>query len=297
MNLQQFYYFKAIASTLNYTKAADKLYVTQSSLSHSIADLEKELSVPLFNREGRHIYLTKYGQMFLTHVNNIINEIDIAVNELQFAKNSTFNTVKIMMAHNSAAFFSRILQFLYQDERNVSIHFDISEGIAQDMIEELHNHSIDLGFSAKINTPDIEFFPVFTHDLVLLTPLDHPLSQRDNVDIAELDKLPLITFKHSCGTRHYIDSILKEYNINPVIVFEAELERMIASVVVSGLGVALVPNLSELADFSVKITPVNHGEFKRPIYMMWLKNQELHPAARIFKEHVVEYCKNNTNLI
>ena len=74
MNLQQLYYFQAISRLKNYTKAAEQLLVAQSSLSHSIGDLERELGVPLFFKVGRNIDITEYGKQFLIHVDRITTD-------------------------------------------------------------------------------------------------------------------------------------------------------------------------------------------------------------------------------
>ena len=83
MNLQQLYYFQAISRLKNYTKAAEQLLVAQSSLSHSIGDLERELGVPLFFKVGRNIDITEYGKQFLIHVDRITAELELANQELK----------------------------------------------------------------------------------------------------------------------------------------------------------------------------------------------------------------------
>ena len=65
MNLRQLYYFRTIAELEHYTRAAEKLFVSQSSLSHAIQELESELNVKFFEKKGRNVELTKYGQLFL----------------------------------------------------------------------------------------------------------------------------------------------------------------------------------------------------------------------------------------
>jgi DNA-binding transcriptional LysR family regulator len=64
MNLKQLQYFRVLAKTEHYTKAAEKLYITQPSLSYSISELEKEFDTQLFEKEGRNVKLTKYGRVF-----------------------------------------------------------------------------------------------------------------------------------------------------------------------------------------------------------------------------------------
>lgn len=79
MNLRQLQYFKTIAELEHYTRAAEKLYVSQSNLSHSIQELEDELNVEFFVRKGRNIKLTKYGELFLPYVSQALNLLDTGV--------------------------------------------------------------------------------------------------------------------------------------------------------------------------------------------------------------------------
>ena len=75
MNLRQLYYFRTIAELEHYTQAAEKLYVSQSNLSHAIQEMEEELNVKLFVRKGRNIKLTKYGELFLPYVQKTIETL------------------------------------------------------------------------------------------------------------------------------------------------------------------------------------------------------------------------------
>ena len=73
MNLNQLTYFVTLAQIENYTRAAKRLDITQPSLSHAISNLEKELQVPLFERHGRNVTMTKYGEMFLKYVQDSLH--------------------------------------------------------------------------------------------------------------------------------------------------------------------------------------------------------------------------------
>ena len=81
MNLNQLYYFQKVAQLQHYHQTAKELNISQPSLSRSIA--EEELGVSLFQKNGRNIELTKYGSIFLEHVNRIIDEIKIAENKMK----------------------------------------------------------------------------------------------------------------------------------------------------------------------------------------------------------------------
>ena len=75
MNLQWLYYFDTIAELEHYTKAAEKLHVSQSNLSHAIKELENEVGAELFERKGRNIKLSKYGEIFLPYVRQTLNSL------------------------------------------------------------------------------------------------------------------------------------------------------------------------------------------------------------------------------
>ena len=76
MNLRQLHYFRTLAKIEHYTQAAAQLSITQPSLSHAITELEKELGVFLFEKQGRNIRLTKYGKIFLTYVDSALCELE-----------------------------------------------------------------------------------------------------------------------------------------------------------------------------------------------------------------------------
>lgn len=82
MTLNQLIYFQKVATLENYHQAAEILYVSQPSLSRSMAALETELGITLFKKDGRGVVLTKAGHLFLEHANKIIADCDVAVDKM-----------------------------------------------------------------------------------------------------------------------------------------------------------------------------------------------------------------------
>ena len=117
MNLRQLQYFKTIAELEHYTRAAEKLYVSQSNLSHSIQELEDELNVEFFVRKGRNIKLTKYGELFLPYVSQALNLLDTGVARLQDYINPNSGTV-VMACFPSLAEFAPelIVRYFIRDQ-------------------------------------------------------------------------------------------------------------------------------------------------------------------------------------
>ncbi|HWT37779.1 MAG TPA: LysR family transcriptional regulator, partial [Paraburkholderia sp.] len=85
MELRHLRYFAALAEHLSFTVAAQKVHVTQSTLSHQIRQLEDELGCLLFEREGRRVSMTEAGELFLERVRNALREVDEGVSSVRFA--------------------------------------------------------------------------------------------------------------------------------------------------------------------------------------------------------------------
>ena len=79
MTLMQLRYFQALAGALNYTKTAEALHISQPSLSYAIAELEKDLGIPLFSKKNKRVFLTPYGEFFLTYVNRVLATLEEGV--------------------------------------------------------------------------------------------------------------------------------------------------------------------------------------------------------------------------
>lgn len=79
MNLSHLYYFRKLAQVQHYTRAAEQLYITQPTLSNAVSQLEKELGIPLFEKDGRNVRLTKQGREFDTYISQALDLIDKAV--------------------------------------------------------------------------------------------------------------------------------------------------------------------------------------------------------------------------
>ena len=95
MNLSQLNYFKKLAEVLHYTRAAQELFITQPTLSGAISSLEKELGAPLFERNGRSVLLTPYGEVFYEHVCLALRAIDDGVAAVSARSSASFGTVNL----------------------------------------------------------------------------------------------------------------------------------------------------------------------------------------------------------
>ena len=276
MNLQQLYYFQAISRLKNYTKAAEQLLVAQSSLSHSIGDLERELGVPLFFKVGRNIDITEYGKQFLIHVDRITAELELANQELKNMLNPNMGKIRIALAYTvSNRFIPNMIKGFYENEDNRAIQFEFSEKQAAKIIDAFANRTLDLGFGARMDSDQLEYFHIFDEEIVAVVSSRHPLALRGSVKLQDLIREPMVSYTYNCGTRYWIDDVFRRFQLTPNIIQEVDTEKVMASAVASGLGVALMPRMTELSIYDVVPLTLENSELHRPMFMCWPKGETL----------------------
>ncbi len=289
MNLRQLQYFKTIAELEHYTRAAEKLFVSQSNLSHAIKELEEELGVEFFVRKGRNVKLTKYGELFLPYVTEALNQIETGVHHLDGFINPDTGSV-VMAGFSSLSQFIPDVIVRYLSETNrVGVHLNFSQSASYtDLREELKNGSIDLAFATRIDDPGIEGTLIGEHQIVLIAPLSHPLAKETEVDLRVLDKEPFIAFNKDCEIRSFTDRYFAELGIHPHISMETAQDVLVYGMVGANQGLAVVPRPIGAEPYNVKILNISNPIPPRKLYLMWNTNRYMPPAAGYFRDYVVE---------
>lgn len=289
MNLYHLRYFVTLAHLEHYTKAAELLSITQPSLSHAISSLEKELSVKLFEKEGRNVVLTKCGQAFLLDVEQSLELLDSSINKLQMT-GSGEGRIDIALLRTLSTDLVPGLVRRYLDSHqshNIDFHFHSSTGLTPDIIHGLKERKFDIAFCSKMDQePTIEFIPVAKQELVLITPKDHPLAIHDEIDLAESLPYPQVGFSKRSGLRPIIDKLFEKCGGSPQITYEVEEDQAVAGLVAANFGIAVVPNMAILDYMSVKVIHIVKPTWERIFYMCSLKEVYQAPAIEEFKQFV-----------
>ena len=179
MNLLHLRYFVELAHTQHYTRAAEQLCITQPSLSHAIAQMEGELGVPLFEKRGRNVALTHFGEQFLTCAQQTLDTLDDGVDALRRVGRGE-GVIRLGLLRTLGVDFVPGLasRFLAANpEKN--IRFTFHTGVTSQLLEGLQAHRYDLVFSSR-PAPEMGFtsIPVEQQDLVLIVPTPWPGSTR-----------------------------------------------------------------------------------------------------------------------
>lgn len=287
MNLQWLYYFNTIAELEHYTRAAEKLHVSQSNLSHSIRELEKELGAELFERKGRNIKLTKYGEIFQPYVQKTISSLEDGITTLKEYIAPNEGTISLA-GFPSMAQFASALMVRYQSETNrLDVQFQYSQEGWKTLYEMLMDGAVDLILSTRLNHAQVEASYIGTHRLVTLVPEGHPFAEKDCVNLSELDGENYIAFAASGQLRGQLDELFKKMNIRPNIVMETLSDQIIYGMVAAGRGVAIVPYPLAGAPYNTRILPVADNIPQRKLYLQWNKERYIPPAAKYFRDYII----------
>lgn len=302
MNLNQLTYFVTLAQIEHYTKAAKRLAITQPSLSHAISSLEEELDVPLFERHGRNVILTRYGEVFLKYVQDSLHILNTGVDQIREMARIAGGRISIGYIHTQGSeFIPKVIKnflnsmeetmelenrkelsgfaasFMPEDqtvlEARKGIDFQFHNDVTSNLIRDLREEKYDVIFCSKVTGErDVNFIPVSEEKLTAIVPLSHPLAEKASVTLKELGQYPQIGFPPSSGLYFVIQELFEQENILPHIVFEVEEDSALAGMVAEGFGVGIVPDVAAVRHLPVKIIPIQNLEFRRYIYMGTLKN-------------------------
>ena len=290
MNLNQLYYFQKVATLQHYHQAAEKLNISQPSLSRSISNLEEELGLKLFVKKGRNIELTKYGHVFLDHVNRILEEVKIAQDKMKSLSSSAGGHIDIGYVFPLAkSYIPHMVRSFLNKDQNHDITFSLSQEITKELIKDLKTEKYDVVFGSKVpDETEIEFIPVVNQEMVIITPPGHPLKYKKPLVLEDLMDCPVIGYDRTSGLGKYTNSIYEQNHMKPSIAFESSDENAIASLVAENFGVGFVAHVESLKEYNVNILHLDNVKPYHTVYMAYLKNHPRIPAVQKFIDFVKE---------
>jgi LysR family transcriptional regulator, cyn operon transcriptional activator len=284
VKLRQLQYFLAAAETLQFTKAAEQLFITQPTLSHQIAQLEGTIGMPLFDRIGKSVRLTEAGRLFKTYAARALKELEAGQTALAELDGLVRGTLIIGVIQS----FSRTLlppvlgEFL---GRYPNIRLRVEEMTAPGIEHRLVEGALDLGIAfAPSMMEDTEVEPILEERLLLVVGRDHPLAQRRTVRLAELDRRPMALLGAEFSTRRLIDRYFAEAGAQPDVICETNsIEVMLGAVMQSRLA-TIIPEKALSGDkgANIRVLPLGSPTPVRTSALLWPRHRFRTLAARTF---------------
>ncbi len=292
MNLQQLYYFRKLAEVQHYTKAAKALYITQPSLSDSIASLEHELSVSLFQKKGRGVQLTKYGQEFYEYVNQALGILEHGIAAVREKSDSVTGTIDIGCIPTLLGDFLPNALDLYH-EKCPQVSFNIFHEKSIPVAEGVSAGTYDIGLCSMVeNKDDLVFVPITYQELVVIVRNDHPLAVHDSIELTALKGYMLSTYRDTIPIGKTIRKILKEKGMEAVYSYDDEIS--IAGRINHSSKTAIVADTPFLKQFDnlKKIHLTDVPKDTRMLYLVYSKKNFITAAVEAFANFMVAHCLN-----
>lgn len=295
MTLQQLKCFLAMAEVLHYTKAANQLYISQPSLSYAISELEKELGVPFFERQGNHTLITKYGESFLPYVKQIFSTLNEAKAHLYEMLDASTGKVNLGYIYSiSFDYVPRMLELFYADQGNSQITFEFFQGLHYTLIEKLKSGSVDLLLSANPDDRTIEGVPVFKQELFVVVPEGHRLAGKEVVSLDDVKGEPLISLSKTSDIRNHLVKCFEKIGAKPLIAGEVAECIGMSALVRANLGIAITPLSPTFEGGKLKVLRFREEEretMHRDIHLLWMKDHQLEPSVKRFRDFIISKSK------
>lgn len=289
-------YFKLIATIVaegSLAKAAAKLFLTPSALSHQLKEIESQLNAKVFHRINKNLILTDIGKLLLESSTIILPEVERVTNEITKQVKGESGIIRLGTECNTCYHWLPPILKLHQAEfPNVEFRLETNGTIAP--LELLLNGKIDLAIVyRKDNDKNIEFTELFTDDVVALIPVNHPLAKKSYLRPADFEKETYITHSKELQESIFFEQFLRPQNIVPQKVMFIQLTEAVLEMINAGLGISVMAKwLIEPYIDSTKIKMVRIGRegLKRKWYLATLKKElQSMPLTRfveILKEHI-----------
>jgi DNA-binding transcriptional LysR family regulator len=288
MEWHQIEYFRAVARQQHFTQAAEELAVSQPAVSRSIARLEHELGVPLFDREGRSVRLNRYGRAFLVHAERALNEIAEGRRELSDMVGPVRGTIAIGFIHVLGTHLLPVLLRRFRAE-HPSVEFKLFQGSTAALLEQLTDAETDLCLMATHpERADLKFARLFEEEIFAVVPPDHHLAGRESIELSELADEPFVTFKEGWGLRQLDEELCRQAGFAPRITFEGDEVATVHGLVAAGLGVALIPRSPAPREARGVWLHVSQPRCERAIGVSWIEDHYLSAVATLFRDFIIE---------
>lgn len=288
MNLSQLYYFRKLAQLEHYTKAAKELYITQPSLSDSIAALEGELGISLFQREGRNIKLTKDGEEFYHYVCSALNELETGITLAKEKAGGVGGVIDLGCIPTLLGDFLPQAVNGYIKTKNPKAKFNIYQGMSLSIIEGVKNGSYDIGFCSQVdNEPELVFIPVIAQELVAVVNDQHPLSEKKEIYIKDLKHYQLTTYRENIPIGKTVRTLLAKHGVSASFSYDDEIS--IGGVISANPWIAIAADTPFLKQFTnlIKIKLLDVPADTRLIHMVYSRKNYIPQAAQTFADYIV----------
>lgn len=241
MDLRQLEIVRAVADTGSFTAAARRLHVSQSAVSRQILLLEEELREPLFLRLGRKVRLTDAGDVLYQLSLRVLADINDTTAALADHHATLKGTLRLGGGMTVCLHVFPSLLKEYR-RRHPDVDVKLTTGATPELVGRLRAGALDVALlTLPVDAADLSQANVMREELLLVTGASHPIMRQRRVEPRDLHGQPFVLFERGSSTRRVIDDLFDREQVKPRIVMETENVEILKALVLSGMGMTIVP--------------------------------------------------------
>ncbi|WP_145542388.1 transcriptional regulator CynR [Yersinia alsatica] len=288
MNVRYVRYFLAVAEHQGFTRAAAALHVSQPALSQQIKLLEESLDTQLFDRSGRNIRLTDSGEVYLQYVRRAFRALDEGKRAIHDVEDLSRGSLRVATTPTFTSYFIGPLVAEFY-ARFPNINLQVQE-MSQERIESLLlNNDLDAGIAFyNGDCKEIESQTLLTETLALIVANHHPLAQRKNVTIDDLNNEKLILLSQEYATRTHIDRNFLQVGLHPKVQIEMNEISAVLEVIRRTSLSTLLPATIAIQNNDLVALPVIGWELGRTAVLMQRRGAWQTAATNAFIDVALE---------
>ncbi len=275
------FYYAARAKSIS--KAAQKMGLSQPSVSQQIQSLEHEFGAQLFERRGPKIRLTRDGETFLELVRPLVEGIEGLADDFA-ARRSTLTHGSVSVAAGGSTIQYILPPYIESFVRQFP-HIDLRlhNVTGKTGLKLLRAGEVDLAVGPMLDAPpDIRFHPLVTYEPMLIASLDHPLAKLRRITLKHIAQYPLILPPRDQSTYRFVEMVFAEHALQHDVKLEVGGYEVIKTYVKLGLGISIVMSHCLQGDEPLYAAPVSRWFPKRSYGLVLRKMQPISPATKCF---------------
>ncbi|UNT57517.1 LysR family transcriptional regulator [Lysinibacillus capsici] len=294
MDIKQLHYFIAVSEQMNFSKAAERLHISQPSLSNAIKKLEQEIGSPLLERNTRNLQLTEAGELLFERAKVIVKNMEVLKIEMDEVIVHGTRDITIGVMESIKHWLPKVIANYKKDYPHMKIHLVDILG-SKRVKKSLKSYKTHLIITNQLmDDPELEVQTLYEERLVAVLPLHHPLAQKDTLTISDICEEPFIISTEGFQTRRDILTSFEQAGKNINIQFEIERFETAVSLVREHLGVTILPEnyLQGPTAKTIVKKEIEGLNLSRNVYLVYLKNRHLPLAIRQLLKDIVQFFEN-----
>src|SRR6478609_7114968 len=284
MEISQLEVFLAVAREGGFSRAASKLYRTQSAVSQAIRKLEVEIGEPLFDRSSRDGLLTDAGRVLQEYAEQLLNVRENAREALAELRELQKGKLVIGANEFTALYLLRVLAEFRR--LHPAIRIVVQRSLGSQIPDDIRRHNCEFGvLTYDPQDPELASVVVYSDELIFVVPPQHPLAREPEISIRQLGAESFVAHIVSSPYREKVIQLFKSHKTPLHMDLELPTLQAIKQYVAMGNGVAFLPEISvetEIARGELVRIPVRELQLKRKLRLIYRKDANLSHAARAF---------------